>query len=298
MTQTAVAVAATPNRSDAMLTALTLSPQAVPDTFAAAHQRIPSGRAYGGEILAHAVAAVEATTGPEWQIHSLHGYFLRGADVEKQSRYSVERIRDGRSFAVRTVTGEQDQQETFRATASSRRATPPNGPRNDSQCPELPAPESLPTSAEAVAGTAVRDTEYWARERNFDVRHVQQPVYVTAGAERNPAQVVWARAFSELPDDPAIHRQAIAYICDYTLLEPALRVRGAAWADQGLMTASIDHAMWFHAHGRADEWIALVQEAPHLDDELVTTRTMLYSRDRRLLATVAQQGLVRLPVAS
>ncbi|AKE01135.1 hypothetical protein XU06_29685 (plasmid) [Rhodococcus erythropolis] len=296
MTATLSPIIGTPGSSAAMLAALDLTPSsdAQPDVFVARHQRIPSGRAYGGELLAHAVAAIDRTIGQDWEVHSIHGYFLRAADVEQPSNYSVKRVRDGRSFAVRSVTSEQSGRQTFTATASCRKAGVLPGPNHSPKFPDLPDPESLPTSAESVAGTDVRDTDYWALERNFDVRHVDEPVYVTKAESRSAAQVVWVRAFSRLPDAPAIHRQAIAYICDYTLLEPALRAHGAAWSDEGLMTASLDHAMWFHADVRADEWIALVQEAPHFADQLATTSTHLFTRDGRLVATVAQQGLVRL----
>jgi acyl-CoA thioesterase-2 len=161
--------------------------------------------------------------------------------------------------------------------------------------PELPEPETLATSAVAVIGTSVRDTDYWAHERNFDLRHVEEPVYTKTANNRAATQTVWVRAFDRLPDDPRLHREAMAYICDYTLLEPVLRRHGAVWSDAGLMTASLDHAMWFHADGRADEWIAIVQEAPHFSDDLGSTRATLFTRDGRMLASIAQQGLVRFP---
>jgi acyl-CoA thioesterase-2 len=203
------------------------------DRFGAVHQVIPSGRAYGGETLAQAVAAT-----------------------------------------TRTVDG------------VGHHAPMPEG---------LPDPESLPTSEQAVDGAQVRDGDYWSRERNFDVRHVEDPVYVTHARQTDPRQVVWVKAFDRLPDDPVLHQIALAYSCDYTLLEPVLRAHGAAWSDDGVVTASLDHAMWWHTPGRADEWVALVQDSPEAGNGLASTRMSLYSRSGDLLVTVAQQGLVSLP---
>ncbi|ATL69757.1 acyl-CoA thioesterase [Nocardia terpenica] len=265
-----------------------------PDSFDAAHQPIPSGRAYGGETLAHALAAAVATVDDDRVLHSFHGFFLRAADVRAHSSYDVTRVRDGRNFSARSVVGRQGERVTFQGFVSCHvpAATPV---RHAMAMPGLPDPESLPTSAEAVAGTAVRDTEYWAHDRHFDLRHVDPPVYTEPAEPRQARQAVWLKAFQPLPDDPAVHRLALAYVCDYTLLEPALRRHGAAWAQDGVVTASLDHAMWWHDPGRADEWVALVQDSPYLGGGLATTRASLFSRDGRLLATIAQHGLVHLP---
>ncbi|WP_228000147.1 acyl-CoA thioesterase [Nocardia australiensis] len=265
-----------------------------PDSFDASHQPIPSGRAYGGETLAHALAAVLQTVDDERVLHSFHGFFLRAADVAVPSTYDVTRVRDGRNFSARSIVGRQGDRVTFHGFASCH--VPSDTPvRHTIEMPDLPDPESLPTSAEAVAGTSVRDTEYWAHGRHFDIRHVDPPVYTEPAEQRQSRQVVWVKAFDRLPDDPAAHRLALAYVCDYTLLEPALRRHGAAWAQDGVITASLDHAMWWHEQGRADEWIALVQDSPHTDAGLATTRASLFSREGRLLATIAQHGLVQLP---
>ncbi|WP_433803347.1 acyl-CoA thioesterase [Actinomycetospora sp. CA-084318] len=262
------------------------------DTFLVDPQIIPSGRVYGGELVAQAAAAGQLTVDDDRRIHSLHGYFLRAGDVHTPTRWEVERLRDGRGFSQRVVRGLQGDRELFRAMASFQVPTP-GAPQHAEPAPDLPDPESLPTSAQAVAGTGVRDEAYWAGGRSFDMRHWPDPVYVDRGTGTD--QVVWLRAFEALPDDPAVHRAALAYVCDYTLLEPILRRHGAAWSDDGIMTASLDHAMWWHADGRMDDWVALVQDSPFADRGTGIGRARLYSRDGTLLASVVQEGVVRLP---
>lgn len=276
-----------------MLAALSLEEVEL-DEYLADHQAIPSGRAYGGEVLAQAVAAAMRTVADDRSIHSFHGYFLRGGVVDEQTRYSVERVRDGRHFSVRAVRGIQQGRTMFTGLASFH--VPTEGVRHQDELPAgLPAPESLPTSASAVAGSRTRDTEYWSHYRSFDIRHCEPAVYLRADPHPQPGQVVWVKAYEPMPDDPNLHRAALAYLCDYTLLETVLRQHGAAWAQPGVVTASLDHAMWWHQDGRADEWIAVVQDSPAAGRGLGSTRGRLFSRDGMLLATVAQEGLVALP---
>jgi len=274
------------------------------DVFEARHQRIPSGRAYGGEIVAQATDAVTRTVDAERPIHSLHGYFLRAADVTLVTTWEVERLRDGRTVSSRAVRGHQDGRVVFQGLASFQVLG--KGAEHAAPMPSgVPEPESLPTSAEMLAGTNVRDSEYWGHERSFDMRHWPSPVYVQA-AERESTeidgnlpqhQVVWLRAYDRLPDDPRLHRTALAYLCDYTMLEPALRRHGTAWADEGLMTASLDHAMWWHRDARVDEWIAFVQESPAASGGRGIGYGRLYTRDGDLIATVMQEGVLSLPGA-
>ena len=127
------------------------------------------------------------------------------------------------------------------------------------------------------------------------IRHAPTALYTTSDPDRGRRQVVWLKAWDRLPDDPDLHRSALTYVCDYTLLEPILRRHGAAWSDDGLMTASLDHAMWWHADGRMDDWVALVQDSPFADRGTGIGRARLYSRDGTLLASVVQEGVVRLP---
>ncbi|RJO77028.1 acyl-CoA thioesterase II [Nocardia panacis] len=279
--------------SKALLDALALG-RVAPDVFEGIHQVIPSGRAYGGEVVAQAVVAAANTVADDRAIHSFHGYFLRAGELDTSSSWQVERVRDGRGFSVRAVVGRQRGREIFRGLASFH-VTAPGVAHQDEFPADIPAPESLPTSAEALRGATVRDAEYWSGQRNFDIRHTPSAVYTTADGARVRRQVVWLKAFEELPDDPRLHRAALAYLCDYTLLEPVLRYHGAAWADPGVVTASLDHAMWWYADGRVDDWIALVQESPVAGGGLALTKASIFTRAGVLLASVAQEGLVQLP---
>jgi acyl-CoA thioesterase-2 len=280
---------------------------AVSDVFEASHQRIPSGRAYGGEVVAQAAEAVTRTVDAQRPIHSLHGYFLRAADVTRVTTWEVERLRDGRTVSSRAVRGHQDGRVVFQGLASFQMYG--KGAEHAVPMPDgIPDPESLPTSAEVLAGTNVRDTEYWSHERSFDMRHWPSPLYVhTAPGDASPAdlpqsapdlapfQVVWLKSYDRLLDDPRLHRTALAYLCDYTMLEPALRRHGTAWSDEGLMTASLDHAMWWHRDARVDEWIAFVQESPAASAGRGTGYGRLYTRSGELIATVMQEGVLSLP---
>lgn len=267
-----------------------------PDVFEARHQRIPSGRAYGGEVVGQAVEAVTRTVDPERPIHSVHGYFLRAADVTRPTRWEVERLRDGRTVSSRSVRGVQDGKVVFQGLASFQLTG--KGAEHAVALPTwIPGPEELPTSAEALEGTDVRDTGYWSHERSFDMRHWPSPVYVSVTDTEPEFQVVWLKAYDRLPDDPRLHRTALAYLCDYTMLEPALRRHRTAWADEGLMTASLDHAMWWHRDARVDEWIAFVQESPAASSGRGTGYGRLYMRDGELIATVMQEAVLSFPDA-
>lgn len=264
------------------------------DAFLAGHQVIPSGRAYGGELVAQAERAMTLTCDDDRRIHSLHGYFLRAGDVHEQTRWEVERVRDGRGFSHRAVRGVQHGKQIFRAMAQF--GVPVDGvAHSDTLPPEAGNPEKLPSTADVLSGVDARDAEYWRFHRGFDIRHAPSSLYTRADGDRGRRQTVWLKAWQRLPDDPGVHRSALAYVCDYTLLEPVLRHHGAAWADDGVVTASLDHAMWWHHDGRMDEWVALVQDSPVATRGTGLGTARLFSAEGRLLASVVQEGLVRLP---
>ena len=154
-------------------------------------------------------------------------------------------------------------------------------------------PELLLSSAEVLSGVDGADVEYWSHGRSFDMRHVPGSVYLEIEGERTAHQAVWVRAFDRLDDDPRTHQLAIAYVCDYTILEPVLRVLGLPWRTEGLVTASLDHAMWFHTAARADEWLLYAQESASISDGRGLGLGRFYTRDGRLVATVAQEGMIR-----
>jgi acyl-CoA thioesterase-2 len=266
-------------------------PESADRAFTAQPQPVPWPKAYGGDTVAQSVAAAIRTVDDDRQLHSVHSTFLRGVDVSEPVRYEVETIRDGRGFSTRHVRGHQHGKLAFMATASFH--VPEDFPAHGPDMPDVPAPETLPTSAEYLADEQGPDAAYWSHDRSFDMRHVPGPVYVRVEGEPTLHQAVWVRAFEALGDDPVVHQLAIAYVCDYTILEPILRVLGLPWRTDGLVTASLDHAMWFHSPARADDWLLYAQECGGVSDGRGLGIGRFFDRDGRLIATVAQEGMIR-----
>lgn len=277
--------------------ALTEVPAEVFDrAFVATPQFVPWPKAYGGDMVAQAAASAIQTVDNDGTLHSMHSYFLRPVEIGVEVRYEVELLRDGRSFSTRQVRGFQSGKPVYQCTASFQ--VPEVGEEFQSQIPEVPAPESLPSSAEFLKSdeaTNLEAIEYWSRGRSFDHRHIPSPIYLAVEGEHVAHQAVWVRAFDQLGEDANLHRLAIAYVCDYTILEPILRKLGLAWAESELVTASLDHAMWFHREARADDWLLYMQESPSLSSGRGLGLGKFYDRAGRLVATVAQEGMIRYP---
>ena len=264
------------------------------DRFTARTQYCPWPKAYGGDMVAQALASAIATAGPDRRVNSMHGHFLRPVDVDSEVEYTVDRVRDGRGYSTRTVTGRQNGKTAFLATVSFQ--VPENGPGIQIGMPDdVPDPESLPSSAEVLAHVEGPAARYWAEGRSFDMRHVPSPVYVDVEGAAVAHQAVWVKSFSPLPDDLDLHRLALAYVCDYTILESALRSVSTPWAAAGLSTASLDHAMWFHRDGRADEWVLYTQQAQSMQSNRALVSGSFFDARGHLLASVAQEGMIRLP---
>jgi acyl-CoA thioesterase-2 len=264
------------------------------DIFTGPSQWMPGGRVFGGQVLAQSLVAAMRTTASDRFVHSMHGYFLRPGDAELPITFSVDRIHDGRSFSTRRTQAYQSGQPILSMIASFQDVDA--GLEHQVDMPaDLPDPESLPSTAELLAGIDHPIARFWATERAFDIRHVDGPLYLSVAGEKVPHQAVWMRAVGTLPDDPNLHRAALAYASDHTILEPVLRGHGLAWTTPGLKVASLDHAMWWHRDGRADEWLLYVQESTNSIGGRGLSLGRIYSRDGRLLASVAQEGMVRLP---
>ena len=266
------------------------------DRFEGPSQWMPHGRIYGGQVLAQSLVAATKTIDTEGirNIHSLHGYFLRPGDIELPIVFSVDRLRDGRSFSTRRVQAFQNDLPIFSMIASFQDKDP--GLDHQDDFPQnIPDPESLPTAAELLGESEHPVVQYWAKARPFDLRHVTAPIFFKVEGEHVAHQAVWIKSLGELPDDQNIHRAAIAYASDYTILESIYRRHGIAWAHRGLKSASLDHAMWFHRDGRADEWMLYVQESPSAQGGRGLSLGRLFNRQGQLLATVAQEGMVRVP---
>jgi acyl-CoA thioesterase-2 len=264
------------------------------DIFTGISQWQPQGRVFGGQVLAQSLVAAMRTIGDDRFVHSMHGYFLRPGDVAQPITFSVDRIHDGRSFSTRRTQAYQGGLPILSMIASFQSAD--EGLDHQVEMPTgLPEPESLPSAAETLAGVDHPIADAWANGRAFDMRHVPSPVYFSVEGERTPHQAVWLKAKDTLPDDENLHRAALAYASDYSILEPIMRGHGVAWATPGLKAASLDHAMWFHRFGRVDEWLLYVQESPTAGGGRGLSLGRIYSRDGVLLASVAQEGMVRVP---
>ncbi|WP_207207170.1 acyl-CoA thioesterase [Agromyces binzhouensis] len=264
------------------------------DIFTGPSQWMPRGRVFGGQVLAQSIIAASNTVPDDRPIHSMHGYFLRPGDVEHPITFSVDRIHDGRSFSTRRTQAFQHGQPILSLIASFQ--TRDEGFEHQIEMPhDLPDPETLPSTADVLGKLDHDVARYWSSERAFDVRHIPSPVYLTVEGERMPHQVVWMKAFGRLPDDVRQHRAALAYASDYSILEPVLRAHGIAWATPGLKIASLDHAMWWHRDARVDEWLLFTMDSPSASGGRGLSLGRIYTRDGRLVASVAQEGMVRVP---
>lgn len=264
------------------------------DIFTGPSQPQPLGRVFGGQVLAQSLVAAMRTIDADRFVHSMHGYFLRPGDAGQPITFSVDRIHDGRSFSTRRTQAYQNGLPILSMIASFQDLD--EGLDHQVDMPtDLPEPESLPSAAETLAGIEHPVAADWAHGRAFDMRHVPSPIYFTVEGAHVPHQAVWLKAKSRLPDDENLHRAALAYASDYSILESIMRGHGIPWALPGLKAASLDHAMWFHRFGRVDEWLLYVQESPNAVGGRGLSLGRIFSRDGVLLASVAQEGMVRVP---
>jgi len=264
------------------------------DIFIGSSNFMPTGRVFGGQQLGQALVAASNTVDPDRFIHSMHGYFLRSGDMDLPITYSVDRIRDGRSFSTRRVQAYQNGKPLFSSIYSFQIAE--KGLEHQDSLPEgIPEPESLPKLVDLVSGIDDPAAQYWAKARPFDMRHIEKSIYFYVEGEHVAHQAIWFRTIDALPDDQILHNAALAYASDYSLLEPIYRRHGLVWSHPGLMAASLDHAMWFHRPARVDEWLLYVQDSPNARGARGLSLGKIFNRQGELVATVAQEGIVRIP---
>lgn len=255
------------------------------------------GRVFGGQVLAQSVMAATKTVEDSRAVHSLHGYFLRPGDPEQSITFGVQRLRDGRSFSARRVHAYQNGVPILSMIASFQE--PANGLDHHDPLPiDAPTPESLPTTAQLIGHIDHPVAREWAYQRPFDIRHITDAIYLPGEIEKSAESAVWLRTTAKMPDDPALHRAALAYASDYMLLEPVLRAHGKSWVQPGLSVASLDHAMWWHREFRVDEWLLYILHSPSASSARGLGTGQFYDQQGRLVATVAQEGMVRLPELS
>jgi len=252
-------------------------------------------RVFGGLVIAQALVAAQRTA-PQAPAHSLHGYFLLGGDPSTPIVYQVDRLRDGRSFATRRCQAIQHGRVIFTLAASF--FNPEEGLEHAFAPPEVAPPEELPDESVFIARYGDQMPEpvrrYFQRERPIEMRPVDPGRFIARGQQEDPVQKVWVRATGPLPDDPAVHRATLAYFSDMTLLDTSLIAHGRSVFHPDIQAASLDHALWLHRPFRADDWMLYVQDSPNARGGLGFSRGALYSRDGALIASVAQEGLIRL----
>ena len=254
----------------------------------------PRARVYGGQVLAQAAMAAMRTVDPDRHIHSLHAYFLRGGDIEVPITFGVERVRNGRSFSARRIHAYQHGKTILSVIASFQ--DPAEGLEHQEPMPEnVPDPESLPALRETLGALDIPEARATAFERPFDMRYVTEPLFLPWKGPQDAYNAVWIKALAPLPDDPNIHRAALAYVSDYTMMEPILRRHGKSWVEPGMNVASLDHAMWWHRYARADEWILYTQTSPSASSARGLAIGKMFTRDGTMIATTVQEGMMRLP---
>lgn len=266
-----------------------------PDVFEAAPNENGLGRLYGGQVAAHALAAAERTVASDRPAHSCHGYFIRPGDPAMPVRYHVVRDRDGRSFSARRVTAVQHGEPIFAMGVSCHVREP--GGTHQQPMPDAPPPESLPRQYDVLSAEGARvefaNPHVVGLNLAVDYRAVD-PVGSFSYAPRSAKRRFWLRANGALPDDERLHRLVLTWASDLNLMHTGLLPFGIGWSDPRLQTASLDHALWFHAPFRVDDWLLCAMESPVAGGALTLARADLFTSEGTLVASMAQQGLIRI----
>lgn len=255
-------------------------------------------RLFGGQVLGQVAVAAGRTVADDRELHSLHAYFLRPGDPAVPVAFAVERLRDGRSFSARRVQAVQNGVPILSGIASFQ--TRAEGLDHAEPAPDVPEPEDLVSDYELLDAIDHPLARQLGRGRHVELRHVEPALYARADPEPRARQSVWFRLDTPLRATPAagddlLHRGALAYASDLSVLEPVLRRHSLPWAAPGMSVASLDHAMWWHRPASADDWLLYVTESPNASGARALCTGRMYDRERRLVATVAQEGMVRVP---
>jgi len=254
---------------------------------------IGSAQVFGGQVLGQALAAASRTV--EGRIvHSLHAYFLRRGDFNAPIVYEVDRSRDGHSFSNRRVIAIQHGEQIFNMTASFQVVE--EGLEHQIDMPKVPPPEELPDMVEALKPLLPKLPErvqrFVEQPRPFEFRMVQSVNPLKPG-KLEPLRQVWLRTSEAVPPDESLHRKLLAYVSDFYLLDTATLPHGMSFFSSKVIMASIDHAMWFHRPLRVDDWLLYALDSPSASGARGFGRGSVFSRDGRLVASTAQEGLVR-----
>ncbi len=265
------------------------------DLYRGARKPGGEGRVFGGQVIAQALQAAQRSTEAPRTAHSLHAYFMRPGDERYPILYRVERDFEGRSFATRRVIAMQKGKPILNLACSFQ--TPEKGLHHQDAMPDVPAPDTLTPERELLArlGDQVPAPlrAFLQRPRPIELRPVD-PRQMLAPEPRDPTQAIWFRLVAPIGDDPALHRAVLAYASDFALLGTSTLPHGVNWLIDDMQTASLDHALWLHEPFRADEWLLYTTDSPWAGHARGFNRGRIFSADGRLVASVAQEGLIRL----
>ena len=279
---------------DALLAALDLE-QIEVNLFRGASMDMGWQRVYGGQVIGQALVAASRTVEPDRPVHSLHGYFMRPGDPAHPIVYDVIRDRDGGSFSTRRVVAIQLGQPIFSMSCSFHQDE--DGLTHQDAMPDVPAPETLANGRElaqrfgAAAPPALR--RYFERDRPIEMKPCRPEHFIAPERDLSGRLDLWFRAAAPLADDPVLHRCVLAYASDMTMIDTVLGRHGRNMFDARMMIASLDHTIWFHRPFRADDWLLYAQHSPSAAKARGLTFGHIYSRTGELIASVAQEGLIR-----
>jgi acyl-CoA thioesterase-2 len=264
------------------------------DLYRGRSQDLGWGAIFGGQVLGQALSAAAQTVPESRPVHSLHGYFVRAGDVRWPILYQVDRLRDGKSFTTRRVVAVQEGQAIFSLEASFQ--VQEGGYDHHDPMPEVPAPETLRSERDMALAVSAELPDSFrtmaTAERPIEIRPVE-PRDVLHPRVTAPLRRMWYRAIDRLPDDPALHRYLLAYASDFSFLGTAMDPHGISILSPGMQVASLDHVMWFHRPFRFDDWLLYSVDSPSASGARGLVRGQFFDRQGRLVASSAQEGLMR-----
>ncbi len=279
---------------DDLLHLLDLEPLEV-NIYRGQNRDIGTGRVFGGQVFAQALVAARRTVDGAREAHSVHGYFILPGDLKAPIVYFVDRLRDGSSFTTRRVTAIQHGQAIFNLSVSFHIAE--QGVEHQDSMPSVPPADVLTPELELIREMASRIPEplrpVLTQERPIDFRPVA-PLDPFNPKPHAPLRYMWFRSLGPLPDDPILHQAVLAYASDHGLLGTALLPHGLSFRSPGMQLASLDHSLWMHRPFRVDEWLLYAMDSPVAAGARGFVRGSIYATDGSLVASVAQEGLVRL----
>ncbi|WP_067655901.1 acyl-CoA thioesterase [Nocardia harenae] len=262
-----------------------------PDVFVGQHPEKVWSRTFGGQLVSQAIVAAGRTVGDR-PVHAVNAHFVRGGDVKKPIEYHVERHRDGRAFANRTVTASQDGQELFVMLAAFQEWG--RGLEHAHERPDVPDPENLPRIEQSFAGFEDKLEMFVNAPRPIDLRYTNDPSWILKGTgEKLNHNRVWMKADGTLPDDPLLHNATLGYSSDTTVLDSIITTHGLSWGLDRIVAATVNHSIWFHRPFRFDEWTLYATESPVAAGSRGLATGRFYARTGELLATTVQEGVIR-----